>query len=259
MTRLRTVGAGTLLGALVLVGLPVGAWAQPVTDYQMPFPCGQEWKGTTRSGHSPSPRSIDWNRADDDGDPVVASAPGVVTTAEASSTKGYGHHVVLDHGDGESTVYAHLDEVHVVEGQHVDQASQLGTVGSTGNSTGPHLHYEQRLDRKDVEAWFDGAAFVYGSTQRSANCVDVPMAANMIGTPAAELVVYRRAKRSQFLVQRAGKAPIGHPALDPIRPEPPVHQRNEHRDQREQDEQLDQDQPEGLYRMNHRAAPSVDA
>ena len=207
MTRLRTVGAGTLLGALVLVGLPVGAWAQPVTDYQMPFPCGQEWKGTTRSGHSPSPRSIDWNRADDDGDPVVASAPGVVTTAEASSTKGYGHHVVLDHGDGESTVYAHLDEVHVVEGQHVDQASQLGTVGSTGNSTGPHLHYEQRLDRKDVEAWFDGAAFVYGSTQRSANCVDVPMAANMIGTPAAELVVYRRAKRSQFLVQRAGKAP----------------------------------------------------
>ena len=106
MARLRTVGAGTLLGAVVLVGLPAGAWAQPVTDYQMPFPCGQEWKGTTRSGHSPSPRSIDWNRADDDGDPVVASAPGVVTTAEASSNKGYGHHVVLDHGDGVHTFIA---------------------------------------------------------------------------------------------------------------------------------------------------------
>ena len=207
MTRLRTLGAGALLGAVVLVGAPAGAWAQPVTDYDMPFPCGQEWNGTTRSSHSPSPRSIDWNRADDDGDPVVASAPGVVRTADSTSARGYGHHVVVDHGDGESTVYAHLDEVHVVAGQRVDQAAQLGTVGSTGNSTGPHLHYEQRLDGQDVEAWFDGAAFVYGSTQRSANCVDVPLAANMIGKPAAELVVYRRATRSQFLVQRAGKAP----------------------------------------------------
>lgn len=210
MARLRTVGAGALLGGVLVVGIPVGAvpsWAQPVTDYEMPFPCGQEWKGTTRSGHSPSPRSIDWNRADDEGDPVVASGPGVVTTAETASNRGYGHHVVVDHGDGESTVYAHLEEVHVVVGQRVDQAAQLGTVGSTGNSTGAHLHYEQRQDGKDVEAWFDGAAFVYGSLQRSANCVDVPLSANMIGDAAAELVIYRRAKRSSFLVQRPGSAP----------------------------------------------------
>ena len=48
----------------------------------MPFPCGQEWTGTTRDSHSPSRYSIDWNRPDDDDDPVVASAPGIVIRAE---------------------------------------------------------------------------------------------------------------------------------------------------------------------------------
>ena len=73
-------------------------------DLEMPFPCGQAWTGSTRPTHSPSERSIDWNRVDDAGDPVVASAPGVVTTANSTSTRGYGHYVVLDHGSSESTV-----------------------------------------------------------------------------------------------------------------------------------------------------------
>ena len=206
----RTPLAARVLAPALGLGLavfPSGASAQPLTDYEMPFPCGQSWTGTTRSTHSPSEKAVDWNRADDAGDPVVASAPGVVAKADATSTRSYGHHVVLDHGSGESTVYAHLDEVYVVTGQRVDQGAQLGTLGSTGNSSGPHLHYEQRLDGDDVEAWFGGAAFVYGSTQTSTNCVDLPLAANMVGDRPAELVVYRRAGRSLFLVQLPGREP----------------------------------------------------
>lgn len=197
--------AGLVAGSLLWTVVP--AYAQPVADHEMPFPCAQEWTGTTRSSHSPSVRAIDWNRVDDLGDPVVASAPGVVARADAASTRGYGRHVVVDHGSGESTVYAHLEDVHVVTGQRVDQGALLGTVGSTGNSTGPHLHYEQRQDGQDVEAWFGGVPFTYGSTQASGNCVDLPLAGNMLGDRTAELVVYRRAPRSLFLVQRPGREP----------------------------------------------------
>ena len=204
--RVLLPGLGAVL-AWGLLGAGAPASAQPTSDYEMPFPCGQEWTGSTRPSHSPSTDSIDWNRVDDLGDPVVASAGGVVAKADATSTRGYGRHVVLEHGSGESTVYAHLQNVFVVTGQRVDQGAQLGTVGSTGNSTGPHLHYEQRLEREGVEAWFGGAAFVYGSTQASTNCVDLPLAGNMRGDRMAELVVYRRAGRSQFLVQRPGREP----------------------------------------------------
>lgn len=202
---LTVLPAALLAPALVVLAPP--AHAAPGADYEMPFPCGQEWTGTTRSNHSPSTRSIDWNRADDVDDPVVASAPGTVTTADATGTKGYGHYVVVDHGAGESTLYAHLNAVTVAVGQRLDQAVQVGTVGSTGNSTGAHLHYEQRASGSVQTAWFGGAEFVYGSTQRSTNCVDVPLAANMIGGAPAELVVYRREARSQFQVLRPGKAP----------------------------------------------------
>lgn len=196
---------GPVLALVLALGAP--AAGQPATDHEMPFPCGQSWTGTTRPGHSPSTRAIDWNRADDLGDPVVATAPGVVATADATSTRGYGRYVVLDHGSGESTVYAHLDTVAVTAGQRVDQGAQLGTVGSTGNSTGPHLHFEEKVGGQVVEAWFGGRPFAYGETWRSTNCVDVPLAGNLLGSRPAERVVYRRAARSLFLVQREGREP----------------------------------------------------
>ena len=118
----------------------------------MPFPCGQTWTGATRPGHSPSAYSIDWNRPDDVGDPVVAAATGVVTTAVPNGTRGYGRYVVVDHGNGESSLYAHLQSVTVGLGQTVDQGTLIGLLGDTGNSTGPHLHFEERLDGKTVAA-----------------------------------------------------------------------------------------------------------
>ncbi|MGF1495616.1 MAG: M23 family metallopeptidase [Elainellaceae cyanobacterium] len=73
------------------------------------------------------------------GTPVYTTAAGVVKTAEYSG--GYGYHVVIDHGYGYSTLYAHLSDLAVVTGTSVDQGELIGYLGSTGRSTGPHLHY----------------------------------------------------------------------------------------------------------------------
>jgi hypothetical protein len=205
--------------SLTLVATATPAFAVPLTPYQMPFPCGQTWTGSTRSGHSPSVRSIDWNRTDDAGSPVVAAAAGVVTRADATGSSGYGHHVVVDHQNGESTVYAHLDAVLVAVGQRIDQGVQLGTVGATGNARGTHLHFEEKSGRSVVQAWFGGAPYTYGAAT-SANCVDVPLAGNFVGDAAAEVGVYRRARRSTFVVAdptgSARVVPFGRSIDEPV-------------------------------------------
>ncbi|MBQ3135894.1 MAG: M23 family metallopeptidase [Clostridia bacterium] len=77
------------------------------------------------------------------GIPVVASASGTVVTAY-SGWSGYGHTVVINHGNGITTRYAHMQpgSICVRAGQYVYQGQQIGRIGSTGNSTGPHLHFE---------------------------------------------------------------------------------------------------------------------
>lgn len=77
------------------------------------------------------------------GRPVAASDSGTVIHA-GWSTWGYGNLVVLDHGNGFQTWYAHLNEIWVANGQFVVQGSNVGAVGTTGNSSGPHLHFEIR-------------------------------------------------------------------------------------------------------------------
>ncbi len=78
---------------------------------------------------------------------VTAPLPGTVVEANSDGwNNGFGNYIIIDHGSGLSTVYAHLDEVHYIAGQSVAQGSVLGTVGSTGWSTGPHLHFEIRVD-----------------------------------------------------------------------------------------------------------------
>ena len=75
------------------------------------------------------------------GTPVYATGDGVVTLAEYA-TNGYGKQIVIDHGYGYQTRYAHLSVISVTEGMSVKRGEQIGNVGSTGKSTGPHLHYE---------------------------------------------------------------------------------------------------------------------
>jgi murein DD-endopeptidase MepM/ murein hydrolase activator NlpD len=82
------------------------------------------------------------------GTPVQASRPGRVISAGWSG--GYGLLVVVDHGNGLQTRYAHLSRLGVVAGQQIGQGQTVGLVGSTGHSTGPHLHYEMRQDGRPL-------------------------------------------------------------------------------------------------------------
>ena len=77
------------------------------------------------------------------GTPVLAAMDGTVSRVAKLST-GYGVHVVVDHEKGLQTVYAHLSVISVLTGQKVKAGDELGRSGSTGNSTGPHLHFEVR-------------------------------------------------------------------------------------------------------------------
>ncbi len=83
------------------------------------------------------------------GDPVRATANGKVVSAGWSG--GYGRMVEIDHGNGLSTRYGHLSEINVKVGEPVKIGQVIGEVGSTGRSTGPHLHYETRIDGDAVD------------------------------------------------------------------------------------------------------------
>lgn len=83
------------------------------------------------------------------GDPVRATANGKVVSAGWAG--GYGRMVEVDHGNGLSTRYGHLSAIHVKIGDRIQIGQVLGAVGSTGRSTGPHLHYETRIDGEAVD------------------------------------------------------------------------------------------------------------
>ncbi|WP_338316290.1 peptidoglycan DD-metalloendopeptidase family protein, partial [Streptomyces bohaiensis] len=121
------------------------------------------------------------------GTPVMAATPGVVL-AVRSAVDGhpFGTFVTVLHHDSVVTVYAHLRDAHVTRGQSVDSGQQLGTVGSTGNSTGPHLHFEVRPQiggrhlPVDPEPYLAGAAIPAAGPQMVpvADCLPLDTAAN---------------------------------------------------------------------------------
>lgn len=82
------------------------------------------------------------------GTPILATASGKVSFAGWSS--GYGYLVKIDHGNGVETYYGHCSKLYVSAGETVEAGEQIAAVGSTGNSTGNHLHFEIRLDGKQV-------------------------------------------------------------------------------------------------------------
>lgn len=78
------------------------------------------------------------------GDNIIPLMPGEVIY-EGEIFWGYGKHIIIDHGDNITTVYAHLSKIYVAKGQKVKMGQFIGQEGSTGWSTGPHLHFEVRL------------------------------------------------------------------------------------------------------------------
>jgi murein DD-endopeptidase MepM/ murein hydrolase activator NlpD len=85
----------------------------------------------------------------DIGAPVYATGKGEVVRKDYSK-RGYGNQLVIDHGYGYKTRYAHLNEFKAEEGETVKRGEMIATIGNTGLSTGPHLHYEVRKDGKPV-------------------------------------------------------------------------------------------------------------
>lgn len=100
---------------------------------------GPRW-GTNHNG-------LDISSGDAYGKPIVAAADGKVTVAYSSGWGGgYGIHCYIDHGNGYETRYAHMSALMVSTNQRVKQGDHIGKIGSTGDSTGPHLHFEIRLN-----------------------------------------------------------------------------------------------------------------
>ena len=90
------------------------------------------------------------------GTPIVAAAEGDVATATYNDS--YGNYVLVNHGGGTATLYAHMSSMAVSVGQHVTQGQVIGYVGSTGWATGPHLHFEIRVGGSTVDplGYFSG-------------------------------------------------------------------------------------------------------
>jgi hypothetical protein len=82
--------------------------------------------------------------------PCKDTGDGVVSSVEYNNV-GYGKCVRVNHGNGYVTIYAHLSSINVVEGQIVKAGDILGITGNTGNSTGPHLHFEVRLNNSPID------------------------------------------------------------------------------------------------------------
>jgi murein DD-endopeptidase MepM/ murein hydrolase activator NlpD len=165
--------------------------------FQLPFPCGQVWAGQTRTAHSPS-NAVDFNRSNDEGDRVVAAAAGTVSRVANEGNTSYGRWVEVSHGNGYTTRYAHLSSQSVSVGQHVNQGQKLGNVGSTGGSTGPHLHYEQRHNGSAVRAVFNASAAFYWGTRNytSHNACGGGGVSGTVNTSGAPLTVRAGASTS---------------------------------------------------------------
>lgn len=119
-------------------------WAWPLGNYpcRISSPFGyRDWRIGGRAFHG----GTDIAGSGIYGQPVFASRSGYVAAAVWGTT-GYGRYVLLDHCDGFVTIYGHCSNLTVTQGQYVMQGQQIANVGSTGNSTGPHLHFEVRYN-----------------------------------------------------------------------------------------------------------------
>jgi len=165
--------------------------------FQLPFPCSQVWAGQTRTDHNPQ-NSVDFNRVDDFGDTVVAAASGTVTRVANEGNVSYGRWIEISHGNGYTTRYAHLSAQLVSVGQHVSQGQHIGRVGSTGGSTGPHLHFEERHNGVAIRAAFNGAGAFYFGTRNytSHNSCGGSGVAGRVNTAGAPLTVRAGASTS---------------------------------------------------------------
>jgi len=123
----------------------VHVYSGPVPEGAAKGTGGFAWptSGSITQGFKPMHQAIDIGAPT--GTPIVAADSGYVVTA-GWSEYGYGKYVVIDHGNGFQTLYAHLHTILVEVGQSVAKGERIGSVGETGRATGPHLHFEIRYN-----------------------------------------------------------------------------------------------------------------
>ena len=156
-----------LLGGLVAGG---GQIINPDTDWVpigvLAWPLPQTFSISSPFGYREDPFTgeIEYHNGTDiaapNGTQILAAAAGTVTIANGIDSWGgsYGYHIKIDHGNGLETLYAHCSAICVTPGQQVQQGEVIGFVGSTGNSTGNHLHFEVWVsgERTDAMSFFSG-------------------------------------------------------------------------------------------------------
>ena len=123
-------------------------WPEPNAQISQPFGPSTYWFEPPYGSYPHFHTGIDMVAPF--GSPVFAADDGVVALVGATST-GYGHYVVIAHAGGFDTLYGHLSTALVSVGQVVSQGTPVGLEGSTGNSTGPHLHFELRVNQRPVD------------------------------------------------------------------------------------------------------------
>ena len=135
--------ASGIAGSVESEGGP-GSFSWPVTG-TITSPFG--WRSNPFGGGPEFHQGLDI--AAPSGTTVTAAASGTVIMAQWYG--GYGNYILIDHGGGYSTGYGHLSAIYVSNGQSVQRGQAIGAVGSTGQSTGPHLHFEVRIAGKPVD------------------------------------------------------------------------------------------------------------
>lgn len=150
--------------------IPLSAWAAEETadpsqsnaPYAWPLPSS----GAITQGYSSDEHQA-LDIAIEEGTPVLAAESGTVVHTQVwdgvtmDGDQSYGNMVMLSHADGNSTLYAHLSEISVSPGDAVEKGSEIGKSGTTGNSTGPHLHLEVRT----ADGCVDPMKFLQGSQE----------------------------------------------------------------------------------------------
>lgn len=146
--------------------------------FQTPLPCGERWTYSTYNGHNY--KALDFVSAGGvtRRKPALAAAAGTVQT-RAFEAGGAGNYIVINHGGGWTTHYMHLDEFSVSVGQTVNAGTQIGLIGTTGGSTGDHLHFEERLNGTAQNIVLDGRGLDYPYSYNqsfitSGNCGGTP-------------------------------------------------------------------------------------
>jgi murein DD-endopeptidase MepM/ murein hydrolase activator NlpD len=134
-----------LLGAVLLIAAAAGCASTPKGGYTAPI------EGTVTSNFGPRKRNYHTgiDIAAPKGTEVLAAKGGKVSFR--GRNKKYGRLLVVDHGDGTETYYAHLSRYHVREGKRVKTGQRIGRVGRSGRATGYHLHFELRVSGRPVD------------------------------------------------------------------------------------------------------------